>query len=429
MKTRRTLPLVGALVAAAAFATAADPADARHFSWTTRSAEAKQLLKELQARIESFQFGPATVEVAQRIVAADPGFAMGHYYLAATQGVSGQLEYEKAAALAKNASEGERRFIEAMGGIRNVQTASDPRIAEAIGLLEALARDYPNERLVHVVLGQLYQGQNQPARAHAAFERCEEIGPSSPRVRSFLANDDLLKGDYARARATFEQVEAALPKGAAPFSVRYGIAFSYLYEGKPDAALQSLESYLAEYRAAGLNQGFPEVFIWNSIARIELENGRPEAAMKAYEKGYESVPGSSLPDDQKEIWKGRLLHGECRTLAKLGKHDEAWAKAQQVKKMIEEGGEEGKQFWPAYHYLAGYLKLEAGDVPAAIEQLEQANPDDPFHTLLLARAYERAGRSADAKKAYERVVASPANGLERALAFPEARRKLASLAS
>jgi predicted Zn-dependent protease len=110
----------------------------------------------------------------------------------------------------------------------------------------------------------------------------------------------------------------------------------------------------------------------------------------------------------------------------MGRHAEAWAQAEEVKKMIEGGGEEGKQFWPAYHYLAGYLKLEAGDAAAAIEHLEKADPDDPFHTLLLARAYEKAGRAADARKAYERVVTSPANGLDRALAFPEAKSKLAS---
>jgi len=426
MNTRRTLPLVGALVAAATFATAGDPAGAPRFTWSTKSADAKQQLKELQSRIESFQFGPSTIELAQKIVAADPEFAMGHYYVAATQGVSGQPAYDKAASLAKNASEGERRFIEVMGGIRNVQTANDPRIAETIGKLETLAKDYPGERLVQVVLGQLYQGANQAEKAHAAFERCEQIGPSSPRVRSFLANDDLLKGQYARARATFEHVEAALPAGAAPFAVRYGIAFSHLYEGHPDAAVKSLEAYLAEYREAGLNQGFPEVFIWNSIARIKLESGGLEEAMKAYDKGYESVPGSSLPDDQKKIWEGRLLHGRCRTLAKMGKHAEAWAVAEQVKKMIEEGGEQGKQFWPAYNYLAGYLKLEAGDATAAAEYLEKADPDDPFQTLLLARAYEKAGRGADAQKAYARVVASENNGLDRALSFVEAKRKLAS---
>jgi len=219
-------------------------------------------------------------------------------------------------------------------------------------------------------------------------------------------------------------VEKSLPKGSAPFAVRYGLAFSYLYEGQPDPAIQALETYLAEYKDSGSAQGFPEVFIWNSIARINLENGRLEQAMKAYEKGYESVPGSSLPDDQKQVWHGRLMHGRCRTLAKMGRHQEAWAEAQKIKKMIDDGGEPAKQYVPAWHYLAGYLKLEAGEYKAAVSELEQANADDPFQQLLLARAYEKTGAREQAKKTYRKVVDSPQNGLERALAFPEAKRKL-----
>jgi tetratricopeptide (TPR) repeat protein len=191
-------------------------------------------------------------------------------------------------------------------------------------------------------------------------------------------------------------------------------------------AIDSLKTYLAEYRDSGAAQGFPEVFIWNSIGRINLENGRLDEAMKAYEKGYESVPGSGLPEDQKQVWLGRLHHGRCRVLAKMGKHEEAWAGALTIKKMIDDGGEAGKQYIPAYHYLAGYLKLEAGDWKAAAEELKQANPQDPFHQLLLARAYDRLGDKENAKKAYEAVVASQQNGLERALAWPEAKRKLSA---
>jgi tetratricopeptide (TPR) repeat protein len=191
-----------------------------------------------------------------------------------------------------------------------------------------------------------------------------------------------------------------------------------------DDALHSLRTFLDEYRAAGLNQGFPEVFIWNSLARINLENGRLEEAMKDYEQGFASVPTSGLPEDQKTIWKGRLIHGRCRVLARMGRHAEAWAEAEKLKAMIEQGGEEGEQFWPAWHYLAGYLKLEAGDPEAALAHLLKADPDNPFHTLLLARAYARLGRKEEAKAAYERIVASTSNGLERALAYPEARKAL-----
>ena len=411
------------LAAALATGAAAEPAaKGKRFEWTTQSAAAKQGLLELQQRIESFQFGPETIAAAQKVVAADPGFAMGVYYLSAvTPPPENEKHLEKAVALSKAASDGERRFIDAMVVARANQGAD---FQKAIPALESLAADYPGERLVQVILGQIYQGTDAD-KARAAFRRADEIGPASPRVRAFLANEDLVEGDYEKARRTFLEVEKSLPKGSAPFAVRYGLAFSYLYEGQVDPALSALNAYLAEYKDSGAAQGFPEVFIWNSIARVNLENGRLDAAMKAYEKGYESVPGSSLAEDQKQVWLGRLQHGRCRVLAKMGKHQEAWTEALKVEKMIDEGGEPAKQYVPAWHYLAGYLKLEAGDFDVAIEELKQANAQDPFHQLLLARAYEKKGARAEAQAAYRAVVDSKQNNIERALAYPEAKRKLA----
>jgi tetratricopeptide (TPR) repeat protein len=418
MKTRPLIPLLAA--AAFVLGPTAAPAAPR-FDWTTKSPEAKKMLLELQQRIENFQFGTETVALANRLAAADPDFATGIYYLSAvTPAPDNQKHLDRATELAKKASDGERRFIEAMVVTRANQGVN---FKDGIPHLEKLEKDYPDERLVRVILGQLYQGNSQPAEAKAAFEAAERIGPPSARVRAFLANEDLLGGNYAKARKTFEGIEASLPKGSAPFAIRYGTTFSYLYEGQVDAAIRSLETYLAEYRDSGAAQGFPEVFIWNSIARINLENGRLEAAMKAYEKGYESVPGSGLPDDQKQLWYGRLTHGRSRVLAKLGKHEEAQAGVRKIQKMIEDAGDAGKQYLPALHYLEGYLLLEAGDAKAAVVVLKQANPQDPFHTLLLARAYERSGDPENAKKTYREVVESKQNGLERALAYPEAKRK------
>jgi tetratricopeptide (TPR) repeat protein len=419
--TKRILFL--GLAAALAAGTAAEPAAAgRRFEWTTTSAEAKKGLLDLQQRIEAFQVGAETIEAARKIVAADPEFAMGVYYLSAvTPPPENETHLQKARSLAAKASDGERRFIEAMVVARANQGAA---FQDAIPALEKLAADYPGERLVQVILGQVYQAASQPEKARASFRRADEIGPASPRVRAFLANEDLVDGRYEKARQAFLEVEKSLPKGSAPFAVRYGLAFSYLYEGQVDSALEALQAYLAEYKDSGAAQGYPEVFIWNSIARVNLENGRPDAAMKAYEKGYESVPASSLPDDQKQLWLGRLRHGRCRVLAKTGRSAEAWAEAEQVKKMIDDAGEDGKQYLPAWHYLAGYLKLEAGDFAAAIAELTQIPQRDPFQEMLLARAYERSGARAEAQKAYRAVVESRQNSIERALAYPEAKRKL-----
>jgi tetratricopeptide (TPR) repeat protein len=107
-----------------------------------------------------------------------------------------------------------------------------------------------------------------------------------------------------------------------------------------------LNAFQEEYSRTSGAAEFPPVFIWNSIARLLLENGQPEEALKAYEKGYQTVPGSKLPPEEKMIWQGRLHHGRGRALAKLGKHEEAWKEAELIKKMIDENGERGNGSCP-----------------------------------------------------------------------------------
>jgi tetratricopeptide (TPR) repeat protein len=419
--TRAVLGIVGAaFILAAAAGEAGSPAQT--MPMTTKSPAAHDQLVELQRRIETSQFGPANEELARKIVAADPDFALGMYYLSAVTAPPENQQYlDKAVALAQGASDAERRFIGAMVLARgkNPEQAMEP--------LNRLAADYPQERVFFMLLGQNAAGLGKQEEARAAFEKAIALDSSTPRAYSFLGNYHLMKGDYAKARELYKVARAKTPAGVSPGQPTYGTAFALLYEGDVDGALGTLRGYLDEYRQTKAATEFPEVFIWNSIARINLENGRLEEAMKAYEKGFESVPGSTLSDQEKKIWTGRLHHGRGRTLARMGRHEEAWAEAETIRKMIEEGGEAGKPFVPAYHYLAGYVKLEKGDYPAAIEHLKQADAEDPFHQLLLARAYEKAGDKENARKTYQQVVASPQNGLDRALSYREAKAKLSAM--
>ena len=262
-------------------------------------------------------------------------------------------------------------------------------------------------------------------------------------MEAFLAADDLLSEQYGKARATYVDVEKSLPKGAVPFAIRFGVTFSHLYEGNVDAALDSLRTYLAEYRAGGLDQQFPEVFIWNAMARINLENGRLEDAMKAYEKGYESIPGSNLDEVQKKTWLGRLHHGKARTLARMGKHEQAWAEVETIKKMIEDGGEAAKQYWPAYHYVAGYAKLEAGDFakaarapeaggqerslpdPAAGPRVREARAEGRRRRRRTRRSSTRSGRASSGRSPTRRR-SGRCRRSSRRLAGPQGARGVAS---
>jgi tetratricopeptide (TPR) repeat protein len=222
----RHIRVACAALAAASLVAVAGADTGKRFEWTTKSAEAKTMLKELQLRIENFQGGVAENRaLAEKVMAADPGFAMGQYYLSVfnTSPEAAFKEYEKARELAKNASDGERRFIEGMYHVRAVT----PDAKKSIEPLEALSRDYPGERLVWVILGQLYaNAANDAAKAKQAFLKTQAIGPRTARVEVFLANDELLKGNYAKARAAYQDIEKTLPKGSLPFAIRFGTTFS-----------------------------------------------------------------------------------------------------------------------------------------------------------------------------------------------------------
>jgi tetratricopeptide (TPR) repeat protein len=70
------------------------------------------------------------------------------------------------------------------------------------------------------------------------------------------------------------------------------------------------------------------------------------------------------------------------------------------------------------------LKLEAGDFPQAIEHLKKTDLTDPFHKLLLARAYEKAGDTTNAQKLYKEITEFNQLTIERAIAYPEAKKKV-----
>ena len=430
MKFRTTLKTVGVAIAAvivAAVSTAgasAAPAG-KKFTWTTTSQVALDATAQVILATETFQFGPPIFALAKKAVDADPNYAFG-YYLCATYAASpaeAKPFQEKAVELAKNASDGERRYMEAVFLVRSQQAD------KALPILQDLHKTYPDERLVMMMLGQVSLNTGDVAAAKALFEKAVKADNTTPRAMSFLGNVQLLQGDYAGARKHYQHALKASTKNPAPFGPYTGLAYSYIYDAKYDDAITTLKQWKDNYVKAGLNANFPEVFIWNAIGRVYLESGRPAEAITYYEGGFKSVEASSLEPIEKQIWLGRVHHGKGRALAKLGKTQEAWAEAELIKKMIDEGGERGKEFIPAYHYIAGYLKLEAGDFAAAIEHMKQSDLTDPFHMLLLARAYEKAGDKENAIKSYETITKSRVVNMERALSVPEATRRLKALKS
>ena len=392
---------------------------------TTNSPAAKESFVQAIKSLESC--GPDFAQLARKTVAADSNFAMGQILLAAiTPPPQRQQLVDKFTLLAKTASAGEQLYLQ---GMAHVYKNEDDKALEAFKQLRQML---PDDRMVCMMLGNVQRRKGNWTDAIAAFEAANKIDASLPRAASFVGDCYLMMEKYDKARTAYKQVVDKVDPDASPFGPFFGQIWADLYEGKPDPALKTLKDFMERYNRNGSAQGFPPVWIWNHMARINLEFGRTAEAMRCYEIGYKSVPPvakTQIDSINKIVWLGRMHHGQGRTLAKMGKHDEAWKIADQIKKMIDEGGKEGEQYKDSYHYLAGYILLEKGDYPAAVEHLKQANMNDVFHKFLLAKAYLKTGDKAQAVKLCEEVVKSTTNSIERALAYPEAKKIVAMQAS
>ncbi len=389
---------------------------------TTSSPAAKENFVLAIKALESFDFQKFT-PAAQKAVAEDSNFAMAHMLVAATlPPPQRQKHVDKFTALAPKASKGEQIYLQ---GMVHWYKNEDDKALEAF---KQLSQTFPEDRMVFMMLGNIHRRKGNFTEAIAAFETANKIDASLPRASSFIGDCYLLQEKYDKARPYYKQVVDKVDPDATPFGPFFGQIWADLYEGKPDPALKTLDEFMDRYNRNGSAQGFPPVWIWNHKARINLEFGRTAEALRCYEIGYKSVPPTSntqVDSIQKLVWLGRMHHGRARALAKMGKHDEAWKIAEEVKKMIDNGGEQGKQYVPAYHYLAGYIVLEKGDYPAAIEHLKQTDLNDPFHKLLLARAYLKSGDKAQATKLCEEIVKFTTNNIERALSYGEAKKIVA----
>jgi predicted Zn-dependent protease len=192
---------------------------ARALEFSTKSADARAGALDAVRRIESFQGGAKALEAAQKAVAADPEFAFGHFLAALNSPQAAAKAYfDKAAELAPKASDGERRYMEAHA-LNRAQKRAD-----ALEAFRKLAADYPGDRMVQVIIGQIATADGRFDEARAALEKALAMDASTPRVHALLGNVVTLQDEYTRARAHYQQAAERQAAGTAPGQVYVGHA-------------------------------------------------------------------------------------------------------------------------------------------------------------------------------------------------------------
>ena len=193
-------------------ATESDVAAAAKVPVTASSDEARQHYMEGRALMDDLHTVEAN-EAFARAVAADDGFAMAHFMLAATAQTTADFFAAVADAeqRAANASAGEQLFIAALGAAsRNDQAGQ----LEALTKLESI---YPGDERVQMWLGNYMNGQQNFAGAVDHYKRATEINPEFPRAYNSLGYAYRSLDDLASAKGAFEKYIQLIPDEANPY--------------------------------------------------------------------------------------------------------------------------------------------------------------------------------------------------------------------
>jgi tetratricopeptide (TPR) repeat protein len=429
---------------------------------TTSSDEARTAYLEGQVLLDNIVITDAR-PFFEKAVAADPDFALAYLRLAFTQTNPSDFraQLQKASALADSVSEGERLWILA------VEAGNQGNPAKALELLQQLVAAYPNDERAHFLLGGNYFGRQDLAKAIEEYEKAVEINPEFAAPYNQLGYARRNSGNTAEAEQAFKKYIELLPNNPNPYDSyaefllatgRYdasidsyqkalsvdphfvasyiGIATNLNFQGKHKEArgqiqemlrtarndgerrqayLATVTSYVDEgqlgkaveelgkrYALAEKNGSAIQMAAdLNIMGNLLLEAGEVNEAQAKYKQAWTLSEESDIPEAAKAAAQ-RARYANAARVA-LKKSDVAAAKSatEEFRQLAESANIPGQT--RLYHQLSGMIALEEKAYDRALEELQQANQQNPRTLFRMALAYQGQGDSENAKLLCERI--------------------------
>lgn len=299
-------------------------------------------------------------------------------------------------------------------------------LAEAQRHIERAAEIEPDEAIAHDLLGDVYRAQGNLEKAAEEYGRTAELDPESGNgyqqrghVHTFLGNWEQARSDYDAA------IEIESGRNAA---AQFGVyrALVSVHEGNPEAAVDELESLVAEIEGMDIpNSRGPRIFALNALAAIAMHHGMLDRAEAAIQKRNalldENVEIAGTPAAERNVSAQKAL-ARGWLAAHRGDYGAATEAAGEAQQTLAAGNDPDR--FEGVHELLGFVALEQGNHEEAIGHLEQANPDDLHAVFLHAQALEGAGQAEKANQLYTKIAEWRFNDPDLALVRAEAMEKV-----
>ncbi len=162
----------------------------------------------------------------------------------------------------------------------------------------------------------------------------------------------------------------------------------------------------------------------------DLHNRYPaddlDTAHQWYQLGHDTgLKEPGILQARQDLWEFRWEHAQARIAARGGNQAEAQKHVVAAKNILNKGtNPEQAQFLP---YLQGYVAFFAKDYKTALEELLNANQNDPFIQCMIGQTYKKLGDKVKAMEFYRKASTAIAHNPPAAYAVPLAKKKLALL--
>jgi tetratricopeptide (TPR) repeat protein len=430
---------------------------------TTKSEEAKNeflAARDLADRLLAHE----SLQHFDRAIELDPDFALAEMARANSSPTAKEFfaHQLKASVLADKVSDGERLMILAN------EAGANGEVVKQKDYLEKLLAAYPKDERAQLVAGNFYFGQQQLEEAIAHYKKATELAPNFSPTYNILGYSYRQQGDYADAEQAFKKYVELIPNDPNPYDsyaelllkmgrfddsiVQYkkalsidphfvpsyfGLSADYTYKGDPAQAAADLQTMAEQAR----NDGELRTAYFG-MAVLAADSGQFEKALAAIDKEYAvaekkndatsmaadlQAQGNILIAAQKyddaakkfakslEVTEASSLSEEVKNNARLQQHFNLAAIAiakkdyASAKKHAEEyraGAEASKGNFRVRqaHELAGRIALAQKEYNKAIEELKQANEQDPMVLYRISLAYQAKGDGTQANEYAKRAA-------------------------
>lgn len=377
--------------------------------------------------------GESAAERLERALAASPAdtglrLQLAEVYLSQDRVDDAIAQFEAVIELAGEGSDAGREASRRMRYVIATRHAERRELDEAIAIFGGLAREYPDNVLIHYSIGVAYLLRGDLDEARGAFERVIELDPGYINAYIHLATVYERKNDLRRAIGLLEQAVDLAPDSppGARARTRLDVIEGRLLAGEGNR-LEAIAAFERALEAEPTNRD-----ALTELAALHRRGDDAAAELEAYRRITAAYPD----DPQSRLRLAELLlaaahyeeaYGQLETLTAGRPQGAVTARAQQLLGRLR-ATQEGRRIaeerrLAEVHRLEAHLEADPRDTEAwkelavlyyqrgdnsgaaqAFEAVRALDPDDRRARYALGAIYDNMGRFADSAREFGAVL-------------------------